>query len=602
MSIQVYDNSQVQQAPLPGARQESVASPGLMGGAADSQIALGSGALAAGTGLEAVAYHMQQKENLAKVQAATADYGNAVLNWKLDAEKNRTGAAAEGATGDFSDFHKKTTEEISKTLGNPAQREAFVLMAQKNGLSARHEVGTFEIMQMRKANADAYQSLSQTLTDQGAAAITSEAAVEAKDSMVNNVRAYAATQNWPKETTDAELSKRLTGFHAQRIQQLARTDPDSATAYFKANEKEIAGSQRAEIGAFADKATAASTGAREAAVVWDTMGPKSDSDVSRIDQMEASLRKSLKDKPLALEVALKTVAQMDSARDKGIKAAEDGGKARVNEMLMAGMPLSRVMRTPEFAALKDPRGFVLHEENIAAARSARAAAEESRAYTREQRVEHNLNTKGIDTAWTLSDPNRLMALSRDQVINLRPTIGTENTQHLLNKYDAYTKDAVKLSEAKVDNNQFNEFAARAGFKPYDTKAAEEDKEKLNMVRDRVERVISNEQVRLKKTLSREEKDVIMQRALDDTVMQSRTFWFDKQVPAVNLLPDETKGAYVVVPGSGGRGSQDREVQLSSIPANDRAQIVQALQKKNLPVTQREIARLWLKRKDAAAAQ
>lgn len=61
---------------------------------------------------------------------------------------------------------------------------------------------------------------------------------------------------------------------------------------------------------------------------------------------------------------------------------------------------------------------------------------------------------------------------------------------------------------------------------------------------------------------------------------------DKDRPYVSLTPDQQAKAYVTV--------GDEEIKLSAIPMRRRAQIVEALQAKGQPVTEAEIARLWVK--------
>jgi hypothetical protein len=61
---------------------------------------------------------------------------------------------------------------------------------------------------------------------------------------------------------------------------------------------------------------------------------------------------------------------------------------------------------------------------------------------------------------------------------------------------------------------------------------------------------------------------------------------DKDRPYVSLTPEQQAKAYVTV--------GDEEIRLSAIPMRRRAQIVEALQAKGQPVTEAEIARLWVK--------
>lgn len=61
---------------------------------------------------------------------------------------------------------------------------------------------------------------------------------------------------------------------------------------------------------------------------------------------------------------------------------------------------------------------------------------------------------------------------------------------------------------------------------------------------------------------------------------------DEDRPYVSLTPEQQAKAYVTV--------GDEEIKLSAIPMRRRAQIVEALQAKGQPVTEAEIARLWVK--------
>jgi hypothetical protein len=61
---------------------------------------------------------------------------------------------------------------------------------------------------------------------------------------------------------------------------------------------------------------------------------------------------------------------------------------------------------------------------------------------------------------------------------------------------------------------------------------------------------------------------------------------DKDRPYISLTPEQQAKAYVKV--------GDEEIKLSAVPMRRRAQIIEALQAKGQPVTETEIARLWVK--------
>lgn len=82
---------------------------------------------------------------------------------------------------------------------------------------------------------------------------------------------------------------------------------------------------------------------------------------------------------------------------------------------------------------------------------------------------------------------------------------------------------------------------------------------------------------------------ILRTLLDEeklNVVRYDEWGFDADRPYVSLTNDQQAKAYVKV--------GDEEIKLSAVPLRRRAQIVEALQAKGQPVTEAEIARLWVK--------
>jgi hypothetical protein len=588
-TVPTYDAPQVRDEALPGARQQVDATPDMLSGNADRLLRQGAGLMDTGDKLNAAAIKMKHEEDMRAVQSATAAYQEAAQNFTLDAKDKRTGIAAAGLVQDFDKFHTDTVGKIANGLTNPQQKAAFATMAGRSRLATRHDLGGFEITEGRKAGDASFDAVIRNTVNAGAIAATDDAAMTQRDIAVNNVRAFAATRNLPPEQEQALRDKVLTDFHAQRIQQLIRKDPMHAQDYFEQNKGEIAGSQQAELGAFAEKATATSKGEAAAGTVWQSLGPQSSSDPVKLSDMEARVRTELKGNEPAIEHAIKGIreraqAYKDQRKEEGI-ALEAG----VNKLVLNGASGQALRSSPEFIALstKDPeqaRKIMDYIDNKALRNEQTAAARESRAYTAQVRAEHQLHTATLDTTLRVQDPNILAAMSRDQVVNLLPTLGAESTQNTLAKWDALHKDKGALAEAKIDNDQFKSFSVRAGLDP-DSKD-DTMKKRVVDLRDKVERIIGGEQQARKKLLTREEKDVILQKQIDNEVMQHNTFWFDKKVPAITLPKDAQGNAYVDVDGT--------KVTLSSIPSDFRTQAIASRKPKGLPVDEQTIAKLWLK--------
>lgn len=580
-AVPTYNTPQEQEHALPGVRQESIVSPALLDAGAEQQGALGKGITDAGSGLAAISYHMEQRQNadvLFKSMAATKE---AYIGYEAEVKKNRQGDGAQGITKDTAAWWKDHISKNVEGLANDTQKRLYQQHATDLQLRSLDTMSNFEVQQTDVGQQQNYKADKANTTNL-VAANPSDVMVTWGTKDIQKKNAYMAAQkNWSPELLEAVNTDDLTKLHQQVIQTLAASNPDKAVDYFNAHKEEIAGSQRAEIGGFAEKATAAAIGGKLAQTIWSTDGPQNDTDPSSIDKMKARAREELKDKPFALETALHTLSQMDSDRDKGIKARDSNRTAQVNQLLLDGKSIAAVQQTPAWAALDgtERKKIVEHAQD-------RAAALDSKAYTADLREQQRLNTAGLDTMIRMSDPEVLVKKSRDDIINLRTSIGNENTKALLAKWDALTKSGTHLAEAKIDNDQYNTFAVKAGLNPQGK--SDDDKRRIQEVRDQVERMIASEQQAKKRPLTRDEKDSIMQKQIDNKVIQHSSVWFDKSVPAITLPANKQADAYVEV------GPAKQKVLLSQIPASFRLEATNTRKTQGLPTSEAQLAELWLR--------
>jgi hypothetical protein len=156
------------------------------------------------------------------------------------------------------------------------------------------------------------------------------------------------------------------------------------------------------------------------------------------------------------------------------------------------------------------------------------------------------------------------------------------TQHLLQRWDALQKPGA-VAEAKIDADDFNMAADRAGLSPFATSKNEEQKRSLGQLKYAVEHRIAVEQ--RNGTLTRERKQAIVQEMVDNKVMLD-VWGRDQSKPISMVSQDEAGAAYVVV--------GEREVKLTSIPVVERDKIIQIRQKRGLPITEQAIAEMWVK--------
>lgn len=450
------------------------------------------------------------------------------------------------------------------------------------------------------AGKDPFASASESPTVAGPA--YSDPVLNAKQDVVSRVAALAKINGWGPERQQFEQGKQLTTLHQQVIQQLAVTDPSKAKVYFESNKNEIDGAQRAEIGEFADKATATSLGDNSAGLIFDKNKPKNSTEPMRLADMEDQLRSALKGNDTAIEKGLAGLKERAAAYEYQKKQEGNALESSVNQLIINGGSTSSVMKSPEFLSLsaKDAAGarnVMTYMQNRDASRASQGAANESRAYAAEARQDLRLHRDTLDTALRMSDPNKLMSMTRDEVINQLPILGSASTQALLQRWDAFTKNGTALSEAKIDNDQFNVFAAKAGL---DITPGSNDvkKEQLIDLRNKVETIIGNEQQSKKRLLTRTEKDDIMNKEIDNKVMQQNLFGFNKPVPAIVLPQSDYANAYVEVPVAG----RTQRIKLSDIPVSFRRDAVIARQRQGLPTDEMTIAKLYLISKGTTGIQ
>jgi hypothetical protein len=196
---------------------------------------------------------------------------------------------------------------------------------------------------------------------------------------IKRLNAYqGARKGWDAEVLQAENGKDITNLHAQAIQTLAKDSPALAEAYFKAHELEIDGSKRAEIGEFAQKATAARSARTRPKRCGTSNGPKTDNDAANVDKMAKNDPREAEERSL---YARRRAEQI--ARDRRRRATRRSRRAmrsappQVNTLLMGGASLAAVQQTPAWAALDgtEQKKIIEHEEAIAApARAVRSRA------------------------------------------------------------------------------------------------------------------------------------------------------------------------------------------------------------------------------------
>ena len=145
-TVPVYE-SQIDQKPQPGFRQESVATPALLGSMADSAQNFSKGLTDAGIGGAAVALHIQERQDMSAILGVETARKEAMITADADLRKNRQGANATGATQDVKKWWDEAAKQDLAALQTDNQRLVYLRRMAATRLSNIHSVSQFEAQQ-----------------------------------------------------------------------------------------------------------------------------------------------------------------------------------------------------------------------------------------------------------------------------------------------------------------------------------------------------------------------------------------------------------------------------------------------------------------------
>ncbi len=604
-TVPVYEQ-QIEQRPLPGFRQESVATPALLGGAADSLNAAGRGLTDAGV----AAFRAQEREDMATVLGVETARKEKVIAFDADLRKNRQGANAAGVAQHAKQWWDDAAREDLAALQTDSQREVYVRRLAATRLSSLNSVSQFEAQQgeavlvantkaavtaaINTAAANALNTATKK-PDEVGIALQLEAITTALTALAKRRGEDRKGPNGEASPLDQMIGETTTRLHKEVLKALP---PELARDYFIAHEQEIDGSERDALGEAARKETADAVGRNAAKEAIAAVGYGVDVVLEHLDKKFGSDTATLK----AAHAAAK---ELIAAYEHGEKTRTDSMKASVNRRLLAGESWGAVARSPEYRRLlydTGPAGVAAaqqiqdHQESLAATRTSRAASAASRSYTEAARRQLDLGRAGLDKYLGLRmDPDKLAAMSSDQIINLRTEMSDTQVQHLAEQHVQLTKSAEALAAAKLDANTFKLIANEVGLRPDEKKMSENDKarlERLSFAASTALRAASSAKGRA--ITDPQERYEIVKKAVYDIVRVPGFFsiagyGIGTDLPVSVLAPDELSEALVVVP--------EGRVRLATIPKSFREYAQEQYAQAGKTLTQRELARAWLLNKD-----
>ena len=541
-----YDAPQEQLQPLPGSRQDSVASPALLAGSQEGLANVSRGLMSAGGDVMQIAEKIQERDDSIQVFSAKTAANDALVEYQNNLTANRRGVLAKGTAADTKAWWDERARKDLEALKTDRQRQLYLRSMAPHRTSSIDASARFEDQQTRAAQLDAVKAT--------VASNISAAVVDPRDENIagrvrdikNSLLFLGAHTGTDPKVTDQSILAATTQLHKQVLQDLVSKDKSAAAKYFAQYEKEIDPQVRAELGDAARKATAEARGQAFAEEVFTKMGPK-----AGVDAMVAAARKQFGDDTYGLKAAEANIKDRVTLFEHGQKTRLNDIAAKINMAALQGAPLSQLRNMPEYNQLAtDPDGANIlrrideHQANLEYQKLARANAAESLAFTRENRAQAQLTRQGLDTYIAMGNPDALVRATRAEVANLRPVIGDQNTLNLLQKHDQLTKSADALSTARIDQVTFNGLLSQTDLDPDRKDLSDDDKRRIARLKDAIDQDLSAAQHKKSRPLSVEERRIVAQSAFDSQA-KVPTFWGISSVgrPVGSLLDADITKIY-----------------------------------------------------------
>lgn len=302
-----------------------------------------------------------------------------------------------------------------------------------------------------------------------------------------------------------------------------------------------------------------------AGATWNQFGPKTDTDPIELDVLNAHVDVAMASRTVeerrVAKTLLKEYAAAHNASANQRIAERDSA---IWQKVMGGEAMATIQSTPEWKSLDGRTQAKLIGEINSFRTQPTTPAQTARYYD------------------LTSNPQKLAGMSEQEVMVAAGSLGRDLGNQLI-KERAKLRTPEDIGKAQIDDDLFKRFATEAGLKPYTAKT-EEEKQKVGELKYAFEREVQAQQNVLKRPLNRNEIEDAMFSVLNNKVFIEE-FGKDPQVPLALVARDDYDDTYVRV--------GEETVYLKQIPASSRDMIVRQLREAGEPVTEGEIARIWL---------
>lgn len=587
-TIPTYDGPQLRQQGVPDAYQQN------------QDISSGGNKLAQGLGAaaEAVDKIGLQQDTMAAQEAETT-IRSAWFKKDQELRTQFSGTKIGGYQGAVDAWWAEAPKAFGENLNGRAQMIASRSLVAAQDMAQRtaaHYSGAETARVQGEAFVSAKQQVLQdtlTATAQGNMA----AAPVAIDDIKTKNAQWAALHNQTPEELKMQNVKDLTALHANVISQLLVKDPKAAQAYWDDVDKktDFDATKIDEINNRLKSGVAAQVGGEGGREVFKSfMDGKGYNDAVPEDKMDAELVKRYGDDTTKLAAARQELNYQVGLFNKTQTEQQAGAVNGVYKQINAKVPMSIIQRTPEWAALSSKSQLAITQEISDRNHMLSARSDEDIL-----RAERMRTFRTAPALLAMSDPTVLANLTRDQIMANMPSMGEANTAQLMQRWQSFQGNQVKLSEAKVDNDMFESIAAAAGIDPKPKQTDKNASAQVWNLRQQVEQAIGQRQQQGGRELSRADKSAMMTDIIHQEVIKPSwiPFMEGDAVPGATLNPKDLAASSVKIQVQSAKGLTDKVLPLSSIPTDEYAATQKYLRERGQPDDPKSVAARWYRAKN-----
>lgn len=396
---------------LPSVRMTAAPSAADLGGnarAPDSGI--GEGLLAVGDAASAIYRHMRDQQDAQQVLNADTVASTGMNQYVAEA-RAKTGANAWNLTAESAEAFDSIIAKARNSLTSENAQRVFDARIAQRRQAAASAVFSHELQETKKTTVAAMQGTGvAAIQDAATSYADPDALADARKRLIQSVNGEAQQSGWPAEVREANRLEKLSIMHTMILQSMvANRNTQAAADYLQANGAEMLAEHRNR--ATSSLRTSNDIAAAQAfadAVEFEGMTETAAVAKARRELSGEAEERTVRE--IKQRFADRSAATERQQRDAADVAAQHYARGGLNAIPTSVWELLDGSRQMYFKDKADSDAYRI--ETRAAARASRAAAEESRAYTRSQRERAEAADRTYDDLLTMraTDPDAFASM------------------------------------------------------------------------------------------------------------------------------------------------------------------------------------------------